>query len=224
MRVIVKDLNLHGEEGVLQLGSVHKIALKKKENVVNYVTKNLSVDELVLIEPFGENVLPTYVEEFLNDLKAISSVKVLSSVNILQSILLPPNVEILESFELEEVFSSSPVNNYPKALAGGNLINVEVPPIWIYELRPDVEDPVAKVEEFIKRIDKGNVVVVLNTVLTSAEHEAIESLAKETGGFVIDVLEEFIDPLDDIEAEFSKRIRNRMGKLLGMKALRGERL
>ncbi len=223
MKVVVKDLEFYGESGPLLLSEIHDLVLKKKESVLNYVVKNLSVDELVLMNFLGEHALPTFVENLLNELKSLEKVTVVSSSDIYKSILLPENVEVIEEYELQEDFSSSPINNYPKVLAGENIINIEIPPLWVEVLDPKITDPVGKIEEFIKKVEKGNVIVVLKTVLTKAEREAIESLAKETGGFVVDVLTEFVDPLDDIEMAFSKRITNRMEKLLGLKMLRGER-
>ncbi len=224
MRIIVKDLELYGENDILLLEKVKNVVWNKKKGVLSYVLNNLKVDELILINPIGEKFLPLLVEDFFTTLSSVGSIKVVSSINFSDIVLLPENVEFIDSIELERDFSSSPVNNIPKILADDEILTVEISPVWIIKIYPGEYNPVKVVEDFVNTHEKGNVIVVIQTPLSSSEREAIESLAEETGGFIVDIVKENLEPADNIETEFCKRIENRIGKILGIKSLRGESL
>ncbi len=222
-KLTLKDLLIYGEDGVYLLDELRDIITRKKESVLDNAIKEFKPEELVLVNPFGEEIHPSKAEEILDTLKGIPSVKIFPHIDVYDCIILPENIEILNEMDNSWEFSSSPVNNVPKVLVDEKEISeLDVTPIWVLEISPDDLTPVSTVESFVKNMNGGMLVAILYTYLISAEEEAIISFVEGTGGFVINLSKKLIEPKDNVETEFMKRMRSRVGKYLGMKALRGE--
>ncbi len=222
-KLLLKDLFIHGEDGVHLLGELRDMITRKKESVLDNAIKEFKPDELTLVNPFGEEIHPLKVEEIFDSLRGVPHIKIFPNIDVYDCIILPENVEILEDIDVSWEFSSSPVNNVPTVLSDEKgLTELDVSPIWILEIPPDDLTPVSTVESFVKNMSGGTLIAVLYTYLLKAEEEAINSFVEGTGGFVINLSKKLIEPKDSVETEFMKRMKGRVGKYLGMKALRGE--
>ncbi len=220
-RIVLKDLRIHGEIGVESLKETRSLLVRRKLDVLEYAKRNFDIDEMVLINPFGRFITfsrAMAVIEKIADLK----VSIFDETRIVEALELPKSIEILENFDTGD-FSSSPINNISVAMLNDEMVEIPIPSIWIEVLEPDCVSPVSRVKEKLDSIRKGDsLIVVLNTYLLKDEYEAIDTLVKESGGFIIDNHDFLIEPRSNLEVEFMKRMRARSGKFLGMKILRGD--
>ncbi len=221
---ILKDLLIHGESGVELLKEIRPFVVKRKEDILDYVVRNADIDELILVNPFGEKAFPFKVEAVLKRLEGLKKVVIVNGGEIVESVELPSNVHLSDDYDISEDFSSSPINNVPKIyIEGVGITEVEIPSLWIVEVGDEVQTPVSYVKDMIDRMRSfDNLVVILTTYLLEEEYKAISTLVKETGGFTIDYHDYLIEPKDEIETEFMMKMKDRAGKYLGMKILRGE--
>ena len=225
VKIVLKDLKLFDRNGVLSLNEIGEMADRKKISVLESALKEHKPREVLLINPFSELVSPTEVEEILGMLSSVERVTLHPRMDVYDSVILPENIELAEDLETSWDFSSSPVNNIPKVFVEGDgETEVGISPLWVLEIGPDDEIPVSTVEGFVKKMSGGTLVVILHTYLLDAEREAIHSFVEGTGGFVVDLSKKLLEPKDEVEVEFMKRMRSRVGKYMGMRALRGEEL
>ncbi len=222
-KVLLKDLLINGEKGVQLLNEVRDLIIRRKESVLDNAVKEFKPDELILMNPFDSSVSPEDVERILDFLKPVPEIRIFPWIDVYESVILPENVNILNEFEDSWEFSSCPVNNVPKVyLEEKGILELDVSPVWIIEISPEDPAPVSTIEDFVKNMRTGILVAVLYTYLLKTEEEAINSFVEETGGFVINLSKQLPEPKDTVETEFVRRAKNRVGKYLGMKALRGE--
>ncbi|MCD6448936.1 MAG: hypothetical protein J7L34_00300 [Thermotogaceae bacterium] len=226
MTLVIKDLKIYGEEGVLQLDQVREEILKAKEEVLRKSISIYSPDELILVEPVGEVVFYEHLLRIMNLIKDIPLVRIYTSYDVFDMLFLPDNVEVNDISSLPENydFSSSPVNNEPEVMIDGGLVNVDVNPVWIIDVMPSEDDPVGSVEKFLFSIKSGLVIVITRSPLKAQEKETIETIIKEYNGMIISIVEDFSDADSELEGEVFERIQRRLGRYLGLKLLRGEEL
>ena len=225
VKIVLKDLKLFDRDGALSLNEIGEMADRKKISVLESAVKEHKPREVLLINPFSDLVSPTEVEEILGMLSSVEKVVVYPKMDVYDSMIFPENVEVTEDEEIPWDFSSSPVNNVPKVFVEGEgESEIGISPLWVLEIGPDDEIPVSTVEGFVKEMSGGTLVVILYTYLLDAEREAIFSFVEGTGGFVVDLSKKLLEPKDEVEVEFMKRMRSRVGKYMGMRALRGEEL
>lgn len=224
--IVLRDLLIQGESGPELLKALRAFVIKRKEDVVDYAVRNLEATELILVNPFGENAFPSKVEAILKRLENLDKVVVVNGGEIMECVELPENVVLETEYEIPEDFSSSPVNNVPTVyVEGEGLVEIEIPSLWIVEIGPDVLTPVSYVKEQTDKMRSfDNLVVILKTYLLREEYNAVDILVKESGGFTVDYHDYLIEPKDEIEVEFMMRMKDRAGKYVGMKILRGEDL
>ncbi len=224
MKLVLKDLHICGGDGVLLIEEIWDLANRKRESLLDSALKEIKPTELILINFFGDHIVPSKAEEIIHLVsREVEKVSLYPRIDVFDSVLLPENVEVLEESPLDVDISSDPVNNVPKVFADERgIIELDIPPLWILELDPDDPTPVSTVERFVKEMEKGSLIVVLYTYLLKAEEEAIDSFVEGTGGFVVKLHKHLLEPKDEIETEFMKRMRSRVGKYVGMRALRGE--
>ena len=226
MTVIVNDLELYGERGILQFDQVREIVWKAKEDVLRKSVNLHSPDELILIEPVGEVVFYEQLLRILNLIKDLPSVKIYTSYDVFDMLLLPENIEVFNINDLQKKydFSSSPINNKPTVMIDGEVKEIDVNPVWIVDVIPTDDNPVKTLESFLKDIDAGMVVTVVRAPIRSSEKELMETMLEEYNGLLISLVEDVGDTSSEIEEAFSENISRRLSRYLGLKLLRGEEL
>lgn len=226
MTVIVNDLELYGERGILQFDQVREIVWKAKEDVLRKSVNLHSPDELILIEPVGEVVFYEQLLRILNLIKDLPSVKIYTSYDVFDMLLLPENIEVFNINDLQKKydFSSSPINNKPTVMIDGEVKEIDVNPVWIVDVIPTDDNPVKTLESFLKDIDSGMVVTVVRAPIRSSEKELMETMLEEYNGLLISLVEDVGDTSSEIEEAFSENISRRLSRYLGLKLLRGEEL
>jgi len=226
MTVIVNDLELYGERGILQFDQVREIVWKAKEDVLRKSVNLHSPDELILIEPVGEVVFYEQLLRILNLIKDLPSVKIYTSYDVFDMLLLPENIEVFNINDLQKKydFSSSPINNKPTVMIDGEVKEIDVNPVWIVDVIPTDDNPVKTLESFLKDIDSGMVVTVVRAPIRSSEKELMETMLEEYNGLLISLVEDVGDTSNEIEEAFSENISRRLSRYLGLKLLRGEEL
>jgi len=226
MTLIVNDLRLYGEEGILQFDQVREFVWKAKEDVLRKSVNLHLPDELVLIEPVGELVFYEQLLGIVNMIKDIPCTKIYTSYDVFDMLLLPENIRVfnIENLQEEYNFSSSPVNNKPSVMIDGKVSEIDVSPVWIVDIIPSDDDPVKTLESFLKNVNEGIVITIVRAPIKSSEKELMETMVREYNGLVVSLVEDVGGASSEIEEEFSKNISRRLGRYLGIKLLRGEEL
>ena len=226
MTLVVNDLKLYGEEGILQFDQVREAVWKAKEDVLRKSVNLHSPDELILIEPVGEVVFYEQLLRIVNLIKDLPSIKIYTSYDVFDMLLLPENIKVFNIEDLQEKydFSSSPINNRPKVMIDGELEDIDVNPVWIIDVIPTDDDPVKTLEDALKSIEAGMVVTIVRAPVKPSEKELMETMLEEYNGLLISLVDDASDASNEIEEEFFEKISRRLGRYLGLKLLRGEEL